>query len=212
MTHADDLDKVVRSALHQLSLIEARLGRAGLAPKEAERNVALCLIDGQAAWSLFIRSFFVSCFIGAKRGGGGRVATTVPGGPHTPAVAITWASVTLNPRLADRGIGPLDEPRWHLPWVLPRLAQTAGFSNLAQIQLAFAVPGPALDDWYKLRNFYAHRSHHTATQAKTLIAKYSLPANTRAGEIAGHPHPSRPGSIAEYWIAQIIAMAKLLPT
>ena len=212
MNASDDLDKVVRSALHQLSAIEARLARTGLSPKEAERNVGLCLIDTQSAWSLFVRSFFISCYFGAKRGGGGRVTTTRPA-PHMPADSIRWASLRLNPTLATRRrpIGPLDEPRWHMPWVLPRLAQDAGFSNLPQVHVAFAVPGHALDDLPKARIFYAHRSHHTAISLKSLIPKYGLPANIRAGEIPGHPHPARPGSVAEYWVAQIIAMVRLLP-
>ena len=213
MNASNDLDKVVRAALHQLSAIEARLAKAGLGPKDAERNVALCLLDTQSAWSLFVRSFFISCYFGAKRGGGGYVATTRPA-PHTPADAIRWASLHLNPTLATRRrpIGPLDEPRWHMPWVLPRLAQDAGFSNLPQIHVAFAVRGPAFDDLPKARNFYAHRSHHTADALKVLAPKYGLPANIRAGEIPGHPHAARPGSIAEYWVAQIIATVRLLPT
>ena len=211
MTHAEDLDKVVRAALKQLLGIEARLATPGLAAKAAERNVALCLLDAQSTWSLFVRSFFISCFIGAKRGGGSRVTITAPG-PRTPTDAIRWAAVTNDPRLAHRArIGPLDEPRWHLGNTLLRLAQSGGFSNEPQIQIAFSVPGPAFDDLPKVRNFYAHRSQHTAKTAKTLLKKYGLPATLRAGEIAGHPHVTRPGSIAEYWVAQIISTVRLLP-
>jgi hypothetical protein len=212
MNCSNDLDKVVHTALHQLSLIEARLAKTGLDPKDAERNVALCLIDAQSTWSLFVRSFFISCFVGAARGGGGHVTTTAPG-PYTPADAIRWASVAMDSRLAKKKkLAPLDEPRWHLALTLPRLAQYAKFSNGAQILAAFAVPGQAFDDLPKARNFFAHRSHHTAGTLKGIAGGYRLPATIRAGEIPGHPHVARPGSIAEYWVAQIIATVRLLPT
>ncbi|MDP1570826.1 MAG: hypothetical protein Q8L86_12580 [Vicinamibacterales bacterium] len=211
MTHAEDLDKVVRAALHQLTAIEARLTTPGLAAKAAERNVALCLIDAQSTWGLFFRAFFISSFIGAKRGGGGRVTITAPGS-RSPTDAIRWAAVANNARLAGQArIAPLDEPRWHQPNTLLRLAQRAGFSNAPQIQVAFGVPGRAFEDLPKARNFYAHRSHHTANQVKALIGRYGLPAKIRAGEIAGHPHMTRPGSIAEYWLAQVIATIRLMP-
>ena len=211
MNCANDLDKVVRAALRQLLAIEAQLTKTGLDPKATERNIALCLIDAQSIWSLFTRSFFVSCFIGASRAGGGRVTTTALA-PHTPADAIRWASVTMDPRLASRSrIGPLDEPRWHLALTLPRLAQRAGFSNEAQILAAFAVPGPVFADLPKARNFYAHRSHRTANTLKTLVTSYRLPANIRAGEIPGRQHPTRAGTIAQSWLAQIVSTVRLLP-
>lgn len=76
--------------------------------------MALCLIDAQSGWSGFVRSFFVSCFIGAARGGGGHLKTTASG-PHTPADAIKWASIAMNPSLKrKKKIGPLDEPPWHM--------------------------------------------------------------------------------------------------
>lgn len=94
---------------------------------------------------------------------------------------------------------------------LPRLAQLAKLSNEPEILDAYAVPGPALDDLPKARNFYAHRSHHTANVLKTLAPKYGLAATVRAGEIPVQPHPAKPGSIAANWVAQIAAMVKLLP-
>jgi hypothetical protein len=211
MRHAEDLDKVVRSALKQFRFIEKRLAVASLAPKAQERNVALCLLDAQSAWSLFVREFFASCFIGAKRNGGGRVTTTAPG-PHTPAEAIRWATVTMNPKVAGkRHLGPLDEPRWHKPLTLPRLAQFAKLSNEPEILAAFAVRGPALDDLPKARNFYAHRSEETARKLEAIAANYSVAAAIRAGAIPAQPHPKIPGMIAETWVQQIIAMVKLLP-
>lgn len=211
MNCSNDLEKVVQAALRQLSAIEVRLAKTGLDPKSAERNVALCLIDAQSTWSLFVRCFFASSFMGAARGGGGHVSTTAPG-PYTPADAIAWASVALNPKLAGRRkIGPLDEPRWHLPFVLPRLAGLAGLSNQPQILVAYAVPGPAFDDMPKARNFFAHRSRHTAATLKTIAPAYGLPATMRAGEIPGSPHPRRPGTIASTWVDQIASTVKLLP-
>src|SRR5262249_571576 len=105
---------------------------------------------------------------------------------------------------------PLDEPRWHMALTLPRLAQLARLSNEPDVLAAFAVPGPALDDLPKARNFYAHRSHHTADILKTLAPKYGLAPTVRAGEIPAQPQPLKPGSIAVNWVAQIAAMVKLL--
>lgn len=211
MNCANDLEKVAQAALNQFARIEKRLAVAGLDRKTTERNVALCLLDAHGAWSLFVRSFFISCFIGATRGAGGRVTATVLG-PRTPADAIRWATVTVKPRLAGKSIlGPLDEPAWHMEHTLLRLAQTAGFSNLPDILAASAVPGPGITHLRTARNFFAHRGRHTALALRAIGPTYRVPATVRPGEIPGQPHHALPGSIAENWLAHIIAVVRLLP-
>lgn len=213
MHAATDLRHLQKAAIRQLANIQARLvAGSRLSVKEAERVAALCLIDAQSTWSLFVRSFFVSCTLGARRVGGGRTSTSVPG-IKTAADAIKFATFAIKPSVKTKkgSIGPLDEPPWHLGWVLPRLARDAGLSNTAQVVAAYSIPGRALEDLPKARNFFAHRSHKTADVLRALAPQYGLPGSIRAGALPVQLHPKRQGMIASGWVAELSAMVKLLP-
>ena len=207
-----DLARLQGVGIRQLSGIQYRLRQCGPAwSKDRERIVALCLIDAQSTWSLFVRHFFLSCVLGGRLVSGVRPtmsATNI----STPESAILFAIKTIYPRKQPKKKpGPLDEPPWHLPWVLPRLAASAGLSNQSQILKALAVPGRALDDLPKARNFFAHRSQRTAKEVRAMARNYRLPGSMKPGELPCSAYPNRPYSIAYAWVAQIRATIRLLP-
>ena len=107
-------------------------------------------------------------------------------------------------------LGPLDEPRWHVPSVFLNLVASAGLSNHAQIVSALAVPGRAFDDLPRARNFFAHRSHRTAKELTSIAGKYHLGGGVRAGELPCAAYPNRPYSIAYAWVTQVKATMGLL--
>ena len=207
-----DLARLQGAGLRQVSGLQYRLKRCGLTwSKESERVVALCLIDAQSTWSLFVRQFLLSCLLGGRLLSGVR-PTTSTSGITTPDAAILFAIKAISPeKQLKKKPGPFDEPRWHLPWVLPRLASSAGLSNYTQIVSALAIPGRAFDDLPKARNFFAHRSQNTANDLRAIATKYHLARSVKPGELPCNAYPNRPYSIAYAWVTQIKATIRLLP-
>lgn len=79
----------------RLARVQARVLKCCIPPdNEAQRDLALCIIDAQNTWSLFRRFFFISCMLGARRYGGGRT-TTMASGINTAEDAIRFAVLTL---------------------------------------------------------------------------------------------------------------------
>ena len=207
-----DLARLQSVGLRQLSGIQYRLQQCGWTwSKDGERVVALCLIDAQSTWSLFVRHFFLSCLLGGRLVSGVR-PTTSTSGISTPDAAILFAIREIYPKKPPKKKpGPLEEPPWHLPWVLPRLASSAGLSNQTQILRALAVPGRAFEDLPKARNFFAHRSQTTAKQVRSIATNYHLARSVKPGELPCNAYRSRPYSIAYAWVTQIKATIRLLP-
>lgn len=207
-----DLAKLQRMGLRQVWGIQRRLQRCGVIwSKDRERVVALCLIDAQNAWSLFVRHFFISCLLGGRLVSGVRATTGISGITTTEAAMRFSVSVAYPQRQRKKKLGPLDEPRWHLPSVLLSLASSAGLSNHAQIVTALAVPGRAFDDLPRARNFFAHRSRRTASALTSVAAKYHLGAHVRPGELPCNAYLNMPYSIAYAWVTQLKATMGLLP-
>jgi hypothetical protein len=209
MRAVTDLARLEHAATKRLAILEARLRKCHMPPTSAdERDIALCVIDAQSTWSQFVRHFFVSCVLGARRISGSRTTVTV-GGLHTPDDVIKFAVHAIKPsKKTKKALGPLDEPPWHKGWVLLRLAPLVGLSNGVQVVSAFSIPARALDDLTIARNFFAHRSRGTAAELQALAPRYGLASSTRAGVLPGYPDPKRPYSIAAGWLAELRAIVR----
>lgn len=202
------LGALQRPAMRKLLGIRDKLGGHAIPPSRVEaREMALCIIEAQNTWGMFVRFFFVSCMLGAKTLGGARVKQSV-GPMASEADAVAFARRILPGPLAT---GPLSEPQWHSGKVLLRLAAAARLSNESQIQVAYSVVGRALEDLPKARNFFAHRSKHSARILEALRSQYALPKGTRPGLIPAQRHPSEPYSIARAWCEELIHRMRLLP-
>lgn len=152
--------------------IDARL----LTSCERNRTAAYVTLELVNTWSQFVRSYVVSCILGAHSPTGiittNSVATTVPD-------ALLDAKRVFVPSWS----GPLrrrEEPIWHDPQTLVRIAQRLRFSNLAQISSALSTGTRTFSDMPVFRNFFAHRNRDSAYTALHL-------ARTRG--IYGVRHP-----------------------
>jgi hypothetical protein len=215
MHATSDLAKLHESADHRFVILQQRLESLGLPLSPADqRELAITLIDAQNTWQLFIKFLFISSAIGARRASGKRARAGVPG-ITSPSDAIAFAiketRYEIYKRKSAKGVfRPLDEPGWHLSWVLPKLARAAKLSNESQILVAWAVPGQAIDHLLVARNFFAHRAQHTASDLALLASVYRVPTSIRPALLPAEPHPSSPFSIAFVWLAQLRSMVRLL--
>ena len=202
------LGALQRPAMRRLLGIRARLAAHAIPPSLSEaRELALCVIEAQNAWAMYMRYFFVSCMLGAKTVHGARITQAV-GEIASELEAITYAK-TIVP--GSMPTGPMSEPQWHSSKTMLTLADKAQLSNLTQIQVAYSVVGRALDDLPKARNFFAHRSMHSAMVLGGVRKRYGLPKTVRPGLIPAQRHPTEPHTIAHAWVEELIRRMKLLP-
>ena len=215
MRTTTDLVKLQRTANRRFVLLQQRLIalRTPLSSLQ-QRELAITLIDAQNTWQLFVKYFFISSAIGARRASGQRAHAGIPG-ILTQGDAIAFAIKETRYQIylkkgATGAYKPLDEPGWHLSWVLPKLARAAKLSNETQVLSAWSIPGQAIDHLLTARNFFAHRARHTALDLALLSRVYHVPASTRPALVPGEPHPSSQFSIAFMWVAQLRSMVRLL--
>lgn len=197
-----------RRALRRLRTVYARLDDHTIPPSAAqERDLALCLIDAQNIWAGFVRHFFISCLFGATTATGARVRNGI-GAFASEGAAVDYAKTVVKGLTED---GPLSEPQWHQSSVLTKLAAAASLSNAQQIGVAYSVVGRALEDLPKARNFYAHRSRHSAKVLIGLRTSYEIPSAVRPALIPAQRHPKVPHTIAREWVAELIRRIALMP-
>ena len=98
--------------------------------KRGDRLIALAVIDTHNLWSLFVRAFYISCFLSARKPDGTYIACSYVGS-KTPDVAIKQAILLNNPKFRARTWTMRDEPAWHDTSILIRLATKFNFSNKA---------------------------------------------------------------------------------
>lgn len=197
-----------RPAMRRMAGIRSRLAAHSIPPSPSEaRELALCVIEAQNTWAMFVRYFYVSCMLGARTISGARVTQTV-GGVNSEADAIAFAKSVVKGLTED---GPLSEPQWHTSTTLLPIASSAGLSNEQQIRVAYSVVGRALNDLPKARNFFAHRSQGTALVLVGLQKRYGLSKDTKPGLIPAQRHPTEQHTIAHAWVEELIHRVRLLP-
>lgn len=205
MTPARNLDILKGRVLRTLLRLD-RLSRGlsdGMAA--AERRVAAYVtIETANTWASFARCYYISCVLLARRPGRSRVKLGVSG-VSTLQDAIHFAVGTLRPSRvhANRLYHPIDEPSWHKPDTLLRLAIALKLSNLPEIQLALGLPTDAFSHLTVFRHFFAHRGESTARAAQTLAPKYGQASNIHPARIlCGYP-PGSTRNVLSDWITDV---------
>ena len=186
MRHRRRLRKVAQPArkrLRRLRHLAETVDRADLA--KAERTIAHVAIELLTLWSNFVRSYYVACALGARRGRHSRVRTSKPYASVNDAIGAAIAK--FRPSAVPRSTGlwhRRDEPTWHDNQTLITLAKDAKWSNEEVVAAALSIKGVrgALD-LPVFRNFYAHRNPETLKTASQLGPQYGIPQHRRLSEI-----------------------------
>jgi hypothetical protein len=216
MHAATDLVKVCDRADARLTKLYmmARSIRVPVTSPDDEVS-AFILIESANAWSVFARSYYISCCCGARNAAGQRISH------HDPRIvdersALVHAVRVLKPRAIPTPTpagwypAPLQEPRWLSRDTLARLARNLRTSNLGQIEAAVAAVTPAFDDLPTVRNFFAHRSYHTAESVRSVARRYSISPQVRPKHVCHQIPPTLPHSLLADWIFDIREVIRLL--
>lgn len=187
MRRVRSLPRLHRAVLQRVLLLRSLVDRAELMTSSAQKEalIAFSTIELHNTWSLFVRSFYVSCACGAFNGRGHRItATTRRFRSATDAIDLAVRVKKSLPLVGPSRIWNwLDEPRWHNSNAVVDAARTAGLTNLADIQAVYSTRDPFFADLPTFRHFFAHRSGSTMRDARARAMSYGISSMKRPAEI-----------------------------
>jgi hypothetical protein len=166
----------------------------------ADRGLAYVVIQAQAIWSEFVRSYYLSLLLTPYCSAGNRIVST-NATIRTEYDAISELILRLSPRKPRRSSwSRYDEPPWHKPSVLVTGCQVVGSPVLSTVLRAVSLPTYVFDDLPRMRNFYAHRNAEAARAALAVHSHYGVARQSHPTMILTSRGLGRSQSVIEDWI------------
>lgn len=189
-------------------LARLRTDAAAVGPGHPVRHKELCVANATIQllnlWANFVRAYYLSCMLGAKREGGGWVATAHPG--LTVNQALGMAILLFKPRAQPSATGGWDrrqEPTWHDPNNFLKIAAAVNCAHLADIQAAFSTGTRVFHDLPVFRNYFAHRNQQTSAAAVALAPLYGIPSTRRPSQVLLSRPIRRPQPLLLEWMDEM---------
>jgi len=203
MTRSQELARLELSAIKRLKRLRNDLQViAGVVPIRT-REIFVChlAVELLNTWTNFVRAYYLSGMICARRKGGGRVMVPNPQLDENDALEPAIHQFKPNAlRKADGSWQRRDEPTWHDPKVLLTICNTVSFSNLPDLQAAFSTGTRAFGDLPVFRNYFGHRNQRSRLAAENLAPQYGIPATRRPSEILTSRPLGRPQILMLEWL------------
>jgi hypothetical protein len=198
-----DLRRLERALVQRVGVLQSAVAtiQAPVSGME-DRVVAWCVIEALNTWSAFVRSYYLSATIRARRRAGGKIQLTQKF--NTPQQALVYAIRTVkNSKYNAKVIRPLDEPRWYDPNVLLTVLTTLGASNIVEIRTALSHTTYFFTYLPTIRHFYAHRSMTTMQSVTAAARVLGLSPRLKCSDLICSPIPLRPQHILLDWLDDI---------
>ena len=210
MRPARYLAKLQRASVRRLGVLKRVVAHKQPPCTAADdRDMAFAAIEAATVWSSFVRSYYLSCALGAKLESGTKVTVSQPGILST-FDAMKFAVRKLKNKNLRRNWRPFDEPTWRLPSTLLRLSTEIGFSHGAQIAAAFSVSTSVFDELPDFRNFYAHRGESTVQGVAAMVSNWRMSGRMHPTAAMACCRPGRPQNIISDWCDEIRITVELL--
>ena len=209
-TRLKSLESTLLKRLRHIRKVLASLSRL---PTGATREAPLSyvVITLQSTWASFVRAYFLSCFLQPKTTGGRRIVANAAFPSSSDAIRAAIKAVRPQMQLRANGrLRPRNDPVWHDPSTLCRLASQFGFSNGPDICAAFGLGATVFRNLPVFRNYYGHKSQSSCDAAMRLASTYSIPAFGRPSDILTHCPKGRPQWLIREWIDEVEITAELL--
>lgn len=205
------LTSLERRALSYVSFVRAQANNALVTTAPGgDRILSFAIVELHNTWSLFVRSFYLSCIFEAKRRNGVRVTSNVTF-PRSTVLAIDRAMTVCRP--SARGVAPWlrrDEPPWQTPGTIIRLSQTLAFSNFAQITAALSYQPDVFPHLRDVRHFFSHRNEETMRVALNNGRHYGVVGLRHPKELLRAVAVGRPQPIVLDWMDDVANVIGLM--
>jgi hypothetical protein len=175
--------------------------------KDRDMVVAHVAIEALNAWTVFSRSYYLSCALGALTERKKYVTIAPTADPIGAAITCInrWARPTAVGAWHRR-----DEPAWHDPNVLMRVCGNVSCSIQTEIGAAFSLNQNVFNHLPVFRNFFAHRNGDTSRAARSIAARYTLPSHLSPTELLLSVSPGATETVLVDWLAEILITAEFL--
>jgi hypothetical protein len=169
------------------------------------------VLELQSTWANFVRAYYISAMLSAKTKAAHRIATNqvIASVDQAIGLAVRLWHPTAVPDASGRW-HRRDEPTWHDPNILFRLAATYAFSHSADIQAALSMQSRAFIDLPVVRNFFGHRNQATRDAALAVGLQYGISGLKSPSQLLASRPLGRPQSLILDWIDDITATVQLL--
>jgi len=175
--------------------------------KDRDMVVAHVAIEALNAWTVFSRSYYLSCVLGALTERKKYVTVAPTADPIGAAITCinSWARPTTAGAWHRR-----DEPAWHDPNILMRVCGNVSCSIQTEIGAAFSLNQNVFNHLPVFRNFFAHRNGDTSRAARSIAARYTLPSHLSPTELLLSVSPGATEIVLVDWLAEILITAEFL--
>ena len=179
--------------------------------REVDLRVSYVTINVLNTWSNFVRAFYLSCLTSCKSVSGSRVSTGLQIKDFDDGIYQAVRLIRPKAPLPISGVVKRrDEPAWHDPDTLLRLAAAFAFSNKVTIDAAISLQPATFKELTVFRNYFAHRNDTTSAVAMRIGTKYGIVGQrTPCGVLVCKP-VGRPQALLMEWIDDIIATVQLM--
>jgi hypothetical protein len=209
MKIARKLSSLEASALWALRRSSRPLAHVLGAHNQTQRELLISplVINTLNTWSLFNRTYYICCLLGAWRRNGTFVSSSITASAISVNDAIGYSILHFKTKAVPLSSGnwdTRDEPTWHDSNTLIALATKYAFSNLADIQTAYSFGFTAHKNLVVFRNYYAHRNRGTKERAQNVAAQYGIRTNQHPSDILLDYPLSTPGSsLLQIWLGEL---------
>lgn len=181
---------------------------------QRELLISPLVINSLNTWSLFIRTYYICCLLGARRSNGIYVSPHSISKPTSINQAIGLAIPLFNRKAAPSSSGSWDtrdEPKWYDSNTIIKISEHYDFSNSSDIKTAFSFGFTAHKNLVVFRNYYAHRNRGTKQKAQNIAAQHGIRTNQHPTEILlDYPLLSPSVSLIETWRGELAQTISLL--
>ena len=175
-----------------------------------DRLISHVCINTQNTWAEFCRAYALSTVL-EPVGLGGQVIVLGAPGIRNGSDVVKAAMRRFRNRVYQRGTWERrDEPPWHDPKTLLGTLDELRASNLGDVRSALSLGSAVFDHLPVFRNFYAHRSEHTAIKARRIAYNYGIPRLDHPTQILCRTPPQASQAMILEWIDDIWATVQLL--
>lgn len=212
MRPCKNLEKLGRATNRRLSYHEGH-ATTGLRmpPCDWNKIAATVCIETQSTWSIFARSYFISCLMGCRlpnlRAVSGNVSVVDTEDAVGHAIRTFRPSETPN---ANGSWNRRNEPTWHDPAILLKLSQKFALTNLVDVQAALSMQATAFRDMPVFRNFFAHRNEMTSRSAIRTASMHGVVNTSIPSEALRILPQTGARCLILEWIAEIKTTVALL--
>jgi hypothetical protein len=205
-----DLRHLCRSANSRLLWLRGKVSSLNLENCDKwDETVAFVAIESLNVWSSFVRTYYLSWFLKPRTISGYKISCVNFFCKFDDA--LIFAVQLLRPQKGQVRVPTRrEEPTWHDPQTLLKLASVVGVSNYNRITAALSFGATYPASLPTIRNFYAHRNKETFGKVQNMAVQLGGRFGLHPTQILCDNLPMHSKNLISEWLDEIMITVELL--